>query len=158
METRFLFPNRFKNVGWILLIPSVIAGVFFLLNDSEPSFLDMNVFAIYSEAIFQKSGFWMFIENNISDELIGIFLIIGAILIACSKEKQEDEFIAKIRLESLLWSTYVNYICLLLGMIFVYEIGFYMVMVFNMFTLLIFFLIRFNYILYKSSKTSDNEK
>ena len=158
METRFLFPNRFKKVGWMLLIPSFIAGVFFLLNDLEPLFLDVNVFAIYSEAIFQKSGFFMFVENNITDELIGVFLIIGAILIACSKEKQEDEFIAKIRLESLLWATYVNYLCLLIGMIFVYEIGFYMVMIFNMFTLLIFFLFRFNFILYKSSKTNDNEK
>lgn len=158
METRFLFPNRFKKVGWMLLIPSFIAGIFYLIHDIGPSFLDMHVFAIYAEGLCEPNSFFKIIENNIADELIGSFLIIGAILVACSKEKEEDEFIAKIRFESLLWATYVNYLCLFISILFVYEIGFYMVMVFNMFTLLLFFLIRFNFILYKTSKNNDNEK
>jgi len=47
---------------------------------------------------------------------------------------------------------------LLLATLFVYGGIFYSVIVFNMFTLLIFFLIRFNYVLYKNSKRAVNEK
>lgn len=158
METRFLFPNRFKKIGWVLLIPSVIVGLFTFFTDYHFEFLDVNVFALYTESFMKPGGFFKIIENNIMDELAGIFLIVGAILVACSKEKNEDEFIARIRLESLLWAMYVNYFLLLLSILFVYDVGFYSIMVFNMFTLLLFFLIRFNFILYKTSKTDPNEK
>ena len=67
--------------------------------------------------------------------------------------KDEDEYIAQIRLESLLWATYINYGFLLFSILFVYGLGFYQIMVFNIFTLLVIFLVRFNFILYKSAKS-----
>ena len=90
--------------------------------------------------------------------MLGIFIIIGALFAACSKEKIEDEFIAQTRLESLLWATYINYSLLLFAMIFLYGMEFYTVLIFNMFTHLLIFLLRFNYILYKNNKAIQNEK
>ena len=102
--------------------------------------------------------FFSITENNILDEIIGLLLIIGALLIAFSKEKSEDEFISKIRLESLVWATYINFAILIFTIIFIYDMIFFWVLVFNMFTVLIFFIIRFNWALYKSKNQIKDEE
>jgi len=89
------------------------------------------------------------IENNILNEILGTLIIISSLLIAFSKEKQEDEFIAKIRLACLVWATYLNFAILLFAIIAVYGIPFFYVMNFNMFTIPIFFIITFNWQLRK---------
>lgn len=161
MKTKILFPNQFKSIGWILLVPSAILGVLILFFNFKLKFLDLNVFAIYSGGIDFLGGsatIMGFEKNNITDEIIGILFLIGAIFVAFSKEKQEDEFIAKTRLESLVWATYINYAILILCFLFFFNIGFLVVMIFNMFTILVFFIIRFYYILYKSKKSLSHEK
>ncbi len=158
MKTRFLFPYSFKRMGWIMLVPSFLVGLIVFIMDYQFPFLDVKVFAIANSFPFSSNAKFSFTSNNITDELLGIFIIVGALFVACSKEKAEDEFIAQTRLESLLWATYINYSLLLLAMIFVYGIEFFSVLVFNMFTHLIIFLVRFNYILYKNNKAIQYEK
>ncbi len=158
MKTNYLFPYQMKKFGWILFIPGIILGIFFLIDQSEPNFLNVTVFSIAKQAIFSDSQFFTLTENNILDEIIGLLLIIGAILIAFSKEKYEDEFISKIRLESLVWAIYLNYAVLILTLIFIYEMIFFWVLVFNMFTILFFFIIRFNWVLMKSKKQIRDEE
>ncbi len=158
MKTNYLFPNQFKRIGWFLFIPGIILGVVFLMSQSEYSILNVKVLSIAEQPFFGDTVFFTFPENNILDEITGILLIIGALLIAFSKEKAEDEFIAKIRLESLVWATYLNYGILVLTIIFVYDMIFFWVLVFNMFTVLIFFIIRFNWALYTSKKQIRDEE
>jgi hypothetical protein len=154
MKTKNLFPNHFKRIGWIILIPSAILGILAVLDDFKFEFLGhVKMLALYSDRF--PGGI---VDNNISDEIFGILCIIGAILVAFSKEKYEDEFIAKIRTESLVWATYINYAVLIFCLLFFYDIGFLYVMEFNMFTILIFFIIRFYYMLYKSNKSLSHEK
>lgn len=158
MKTSYLFPNQFKSIGWFLFIPGIILGMVFLILQSEYSFLNVKVFSIAEQPFFGDTIFFTFPENNILDEISGILLIIGALLIAFSKEKSEDEFISRIRLESLVWATYLNYAILMLTIVFVYDLIFFWVLVFNMFTLLIFFIIRFNWALYTSKKQIRDEE
>jgi hypothetical protein len=158
MKTNYLFPNHFKKIGWLLFIPGIILGIVYLIYQSDISLFDIKVFAIAEKVIFNDADFFTISENNVLDEISSILLIIGALLIAFSKEKTEDEFISKIRLESLVWATYINYAILILAIIFVYDITFFWVLVFNMFTLLVFFLIRFNWALYKSKNQISNEE
>jgi len=63
--------------------------------------------------------------------------------------------IAAIRIRSLVWATYINYGILLLAILFVYEFSFFNVLVFNMFTLLIFFILRFNWELFRLKGNLD---
>ena len=77
-------------------------------------------------------------------------------LIAFAKEKVEDEFISKLRLTSLLWAISINYILLLIGILTVYGLDFLNVLFYNMFTPLVIFIIRFNFLYYKYSR--ENEK
>jgi len=147
----YLFHNKYKKIGWIILVPSVIVAYFSLFHEWQPDFLDVKVPAIISDKEGLNFDYKLFkmIENNILNEILGILIIISSLLIAFSKEKQEDEFIAKIRLECLVWATYLNFAILLFAIIAVYGIPFFYVMNFNMFTIPIFFIITFNWQLRK---------
>jgi hypothetical protein len=154
METRFLLPNKCKLIGWILLIPSSIIGLLVIFKEFKFKFLEFRVFTISSggTAPWSSTNFLNFEKENITGTITGVIFLVGALLVALAREKNEDEFISKKRLESLLWATIINYLILLFCFLFFYEFGFMYVMIFNMFTTLILFIIRFNYILYRASK------
>lgn len=158
MKPKLLFPNQFKRIGWFILVPSTILGILILFFDFELEFLNSKVFYIYSESFLSPGNTFGFDSNNITNEIVGILFIIGSIFVAFSRESHEDEFISKTRLESLVWATYANYAILIFCFLFFYDFGFFYVMIFNMFTILIFFITRFYYILYKSNKSLSYEK
>ncbi len=158
MTNKLLLPNKFKMIGWVILIPATIAGILLTITGYEADWLSSRVFAFFNEEAFGHTQFFNMITVNITNTLIGSIFIVGAMLVCFSKEKKEDEFIANLRLSSLLWSVWVNYALLLIAFLFVYGLAFFNVMICNMFTILIIFIIRFNYILYKNSKNMTDEK
>jgi len=152
MSSKLLLPNRFKGIGWFLFIPSTIVGVMISLTGFEARWLKTIVFAIFNDEMMGKSQSFSLIETNVTNTVVGILFIVGAVFVGFSKEKREDEFIAKLRLSSLLWAVWVNYVLLLLAFLFVYGTAFLTVMIYNMFTVMIIFIVRFNYIFHKNSK------
>lgn len=158
MKTHFLFPNKYKIIGWILFVPSIIILLIDILFEVNlDNNLNVKVFALYQDSFSDKSHFCSIIENTISDELLTISLIIGGMLICLSKLKNEDEYISKIRYESLVWSTYLNYGLIVFFTIFLYGMPYLNVLFYNMFTLFFFFIIRFHYMIYKLNTNSDDE-
>ena len=155
MKTNYLFPNKFKRIGWIIFIPSAIIGLATLILEFEPKCLNFSVPAIFIDEIFGKIELFGMVENNMLNEILGILLIISSLLVAFSKEKIEDEYISKIRLESLVWAVYINYGILLVAFLFVFNFSFFWVMVGNIFTVLLIFIIKFNWQISKL-KTSAN--
>ena len=158
MSRSFLFPNRFKLAGWILLVPGVIAGLYLTITDVEPDWLQGRMLSIFPSEFYGSKKAFSIISVNFAATLAGVFSIIGGLLVGFSKEKREDEFIASIRLSALLWAVFVNYSLLLVAFIFIYETAFLSVMVYNMFTVLLLFIMRFHYLIYKSSKSGPDEK
>lgn len=161
MKNHFLFPNSFKKIGWILFVPSFIFSLYILTIDDSFTIdaLNINVLATYNDGLFKSdNAFFKIIENNIGDELYVIGLIVGGILIGFSKLKNEDEMISKIRYESLVWATYFNYAIIILFTIFFFGIGYYSILMFNTFTLLLFFIIRFHYKIYQLNKISNDDE
>jgi uncharacterized protein YacL len=158
MKTRYLFSHKLKHFGWVLFIAGLILGIILMANDFEYPNWEMNVFPLIGENdIFSKTPFtWN--KTNIADEVSAVLLIIGGILVAFSKTKDEDEFISKIRMESLIWATYVNYLVLLVAVLLLFDFTFFNVMICNMFTILFFFILRFHFVLYKSKKDVSNEE
>ncbi|MEC4003609.1 hypothetical protein OX283_002970 [Flavobacterium sp. SUN052] len=159
MKTHFLFPNKYKTLGWILFTPSlfifIISSIFSIDLDK---YFNIKVFAIYEQSIGEKSGFFKIIQDSFSYELLTIFIIIGGLLICFSKLKNEDELITKIRYESLVWATYFNYALILFFTLFLYGMPFLNVIVYNVYTVLIFFMIRFHYMIYKLNKSSSYDE
>ncbi|NDK56261.1 hypothetical protein GWO68_10060 [Pontibacter sp. BT213] len=125
-----------------------------IVSDQDLFTLDATVFALYDDGIFEPDKAFTLTRNNIADELVAIVAIVGGLLAAFSREKDEDEYIAQIRLESLLWATYINYGFLLFSVLFIYGLAFYQVLLLNILTLLLIFLIRFNFILYRSKSAA----
>ena len=158
MKTQFLFPNKYKIIGWILFVPSLITELFVMVtNCNLDKYLNVKVLALYQDTFGDKPHFFSIIQNSISDELLTVGLIIGGLLICFSKLKNEDEYISKIRYESLVWSTYLNYGLIVFFTIFLYGMPYLNVLFYNMFTLIFFFIIRFHYMIYKLNTTSDDE-
>jgi hypothetical protein len=158
MKTNFLLPTHYKKIGWIISIPVLIIGFITSLIDYEPSFLYAKIPAIFINEFFGRKQFIGMVENNLLNEICGVLLIVGFILIAFSKEKMEDEYLSKIRLESLVWAVYVNYAILLLAFILVYDLTFFWVMMANIYTVLVFFIIRFNWKVWQLQKTFQHEE
>lgn len=159
MKTHFLLPNSFKKIGWLLFIPALFLTVLFSIIQSDAdSYLNVTTFAIYQETIGQKSGFFSLIENSITDELLTIAMIVGGLFIGFSKLKNEDEYIAKIRYESLVWATYLNYGLILFFTVFIFGMPYLNVLFYNMFTLLLFFIVRFHFKLYQLNKAAANDE
>ncbi len=116
------------------------------------------MFTIYSEGFSHHPVFLGLISVNLMNTVIGVPCLLGALLVAFSKEKNEDEFIANTRFESLLWATYVNYAVLIFCFLFFYSFEFLSVMILNMFTILFFFIARFHFILYFKTAKSMSHK
>ena len=96
MKTHFLFPNKFKKLGWILFIPSLLLGsILFISGIDFGNYFKMNVFAIYSDQFLSGTNFFTIIENGVLDEIILVLIIVGAILISFSKTKNEFHFLIK---------------------------------------------------------------
>ena len=159
-EVMDLFPSKYKILGWVLLLIGVVLGIILMINEFDYPNWSMSVFPLIGE----ESGFLtrneslVWADNNVADEVASVLMIIGGILVAFSKTKDEDEFISKIRMESLIWATYVNYGILLLTIMLVFDMSFFNVLIYNMFTILFFFILRFNYILIKSRKLLNDEE
>lgn len=148
MKSNYLLSNSYKIPGWILLIVGIVIGVFLVASEYESDILEMNVLAIYNgDSLFDNNnGFFKILENSILDEIVALSIIIGGLLVGFSKEKVEDEFIYKLRKDSLVWAIIFNYIVLMFAIIFIYDFTFFDVLVYNMFTPLLFFIIRFNFL------------
>ena len=158
MKLNYLFPNKYKKIGWLIFIPSAIIGLITLILDFEPNSLDFNVPAIFIEELLGDKHFFGIVNNNILNEILGVLILLSSLLVAFSKEESEDEYISKIRLESLVWAVYFNYAILLISSLFIFDFAFLWVMIFNMFTILLFFIIRFNWQIYKLKKFAHYEK
>lgn len=149
MRQSLLLPNRYKLIGILLLIPSLLLGIAVRFNEFKFDFLTVINPLKTSDPL---SGTTI----NFTDEVALTGLIIGLLFIAFAREKQEDEYIRSLRLESLQWAVLVNYILLIIATWLVHNFAYLDVMVYNMLTVLIFFIIRFAVMLHKN-KSIINE-
>ncbi|MBS0026302.1 hypothetical protein ACTJJ0_08005 [Chitinophaga sp. 22321] len=138
MKSRYLLPHAYKKIGGILLL-LFIAFYLVLQLGFNIKWLDAN------NSTLSIDGY--------TDEVVVTGLIISLLMIAFSKEKNEDEFIATVRLESLQWGIYISYGLLVVATWSFYGLNYFSVMVYNMFTPLIFFIIRFHYVIIKNRRT-----
>ena len=67
------------------------------------------------------------------------------------EEKKEDEYINQIRLNSLQNSVFFNYILLFFCIVFIHGIPFFHVMIYNLFTIILIYILRFHFLIYKNA-------
>lgn len=148
MQTKLLLPNRYKSIGILLFIVSLILGIMVRFSDFEFELLTV---------VIKEKGINVMNENmNFTDEFALTGIIISLLFIAFAREKNEDEFITRTRLESWQWAVLINYILLLVATWAVHGFAFIDVMMYNMLTIPIIFIIRFHYVLYKTRSFIEN--
>jgi hypothetical protein len=113
--------------------------------------------------LFKKTLDWVAVtyknaKEVIGDEVLLSCLIIGGLLVGFSRLKHEDEYTSQIRYESLVWATYFNFGIMLLATVFVYGTAYFNVLVANVFTLLLFFIVRFHIKLSQINKAARDEE
>lgn len=151
MLKNYLFPNKYKIFGWCLFVPSLIIGILAVGYDWTPSILDIHIPDMFQKVNSSPSNSIInFGDENLLNEIIGLVIIIGGLLAAFSKEKIEDEYIMSIRLQSLLSAVFVNYGVLAISLFLFYGTDFLWVLMFNMYTILIIYIIIFNWKLRKA--------
>jgi cytochrome bd-type quinol oxidase subunit 2 len=163
MKTKFLLPVKFKTIGWILLGIAILLSLWINVIGDIPFLAQAKILCVYYSGFpFEQNPadghFFQYHQTNLQLDIIGILAIVGCLFVAFARLRTEDEYISKIRLESLVWATYVNFILLIIAIIAVYGIDFLDVMIYNMITILVLFIIRFHFILYRMRKIKENEK
>jgi hypothetical protein len=140
MNSSLLLHHKNKRIGAMILAAFFVLGIFVRFADFQLPFLTIPR---------RETGI---LDNtiNLTDELALTGIIVGLLLIAFSREKVEDEFIGKMRLESLQWAVLINYILLIAATWLVHGFAYIDVMMYNMLTVLIIFIIRFHYTLRKN--------
>ena len=100
MRKNYLFPTTFRKIGLCLFVPFAITSFICLFDGSNEDWLKVNALSVIP---------WGIIKNSLFDELSMIGLTVSLLFIAFSKEKDEDECIANIRSNSLIWATITAY-------------------------------------------------
>lgn len=150
MKTGFLFPHRYRLIGWLVFVPSLALGLAYMYADFGFEFLTILV-PEKSEVRGWKIDGW---PINLTDELAALGIIAGLLMVGFSKERTEDEMVSRLRLDALQWSVYVNYGILALAILLVHGSEFLQVMTYNLFTVLLVFVVRFRWLVFRNARAS----
>ncbi len=147
MLTKILLPHRFQKYGWLMILPFTV--LLFATNYASFEFSWLTSPGIEEGGSISD----FFDKKNFTLELALIGVFASLFLIAFSKEKEEDEYIQKLRLDSLLVAFYANTFILILGTLLFYGFGYLEFMGYNMFTIQLIFIGRFRWVLHKQKRS-----
>lgn len=137
MKTDYLLSPSCKKVGLWLGIPFVLGGLYLLSNGS------------WMDAFLSQIGM-----RDCFDELVVIGLAVSLLLASFSREKDEDECIAHLRMQAWTMAVVSNYLILIVVTLCIYGMSYLNFMAVNMFTVLILFLVVFHWKLWRFRKES----
>lgn len=131
-----LFPHECKVLGWILFLPATLMAI--LVH-------------------YGLCGITTILGSIINDVII-IGIAVGAVLIVCSKEVQEDEMTRALRLASLLNSLYIYIILLITSTLTLSGRNYLEFMAVNMVLLPIIYVIIFSLEMRRYNKMTEDEE
>ena len=151
----YLFPHSYRRIGWWMITISVLLGVIELIKSGD--LLPGKAFAILSSNPFETSSFATIVNTDWTIQIFVIFFSLGLLFIGFSRESVEDEYVAKIRFQALVWSLFVNTILVIITTLFVYGLAYIYVMYFYAFSLLLLFVCRYIYKIYQFNNSNNEE-
>lgn len=165
MKKNYLFPHRFKAIGWVItgitLAATIAAFVVSICYDwhphlKMPALFDDDSLGFLSDE-GENPGFFKMADCSIFTFIL-IFMTIGLILVGFSKEKVEDEFVRQLRERSLVWATLVSAAVFLFGTLTIYGMVYTYFAYSIYFIFLLLFIIKFNVSLHRFNKGGENEE
>ncbi len=147
MKNSLLIPGKYKVIGWIIFILSACLGV-------ANSYWEYKIPGFG----FPVKNAELFADYNLTNELALAGLIIGLMMISFSKEKMEHDYLTLIRLECWQWSVLISFgVLFILNFVF-YGTTFYSFLVYNMFTVPLIFIAKFNFSLYLLRREREEDE
>jgi len=133
MKSVPMLPYPYKWPGLLTAIIGLIIGTAAMYFDFRPDWLAVTT---HPDMPFMNT-------QNLIDEVTLSLILIGLMVVAFSRERTEDEFVAHIRLHSLLWSFAVYYAIVLISVWIFYDEKFWSVMIYHLFMPLLFYVVLF---------------
>ncbi|MFT6998728.1 MAG: hypothetical protein ACJAQ4_002491 [Cryomorphaceae bacterium] len=156
-----LFPHSYRYAGWPLLIAGLILGFFLVFFDLSISWLDIKVLSLggdYDLFLTQtEPSFLNFVDDNFTNEMVALLVLIGSVLVAFSKEKVEDEFFQQLRFESIIWALKIQSAALLVAILFLYNFAFLSFMMIALVSFYVLYIGRYHYQSMKLKKGAHAE-
>lgn len=90
-------------------------------------------------------------HEGIGNTMNSILAAVGVWLLVFSEEKTEDEYIAKLRLESFYWAGLVNTFLIIIFSLTLFDEDFLYSMIFEMYAIPLLAFLRFKYVLFKNN-------
>ena len=148
MNKILLLPYPFKKIGWALFIPTSLFGLMMAFDgfNGFPSYL------LPGEMIAGSAA------DAACNTIAIIGVLVGSLFITCSRERIEDELIARIRLNALLAALYVNIAAAVIATLALYGFDYLYVMVVNLVSLPILFLVIERMMLRRLGKEAAHEE
>jgi hypothetical protein len=143
MKSHFLFPYWCRYLGWGLVVLHVPLSLYGHANgmtnilDNGPG----------TQGLFTGEHLFFICTS--------LLMATGLFFVAFAKEKVEDEQIWHIRLDSLRWAIYVNYLILITSLVFIEDVGH--ILELNLWVPLIFFIIRFRWVIFRLNRSLNRE-
>jgi hypothetical protein len=145
MLTKFLLPYPLKFVGLALFLPLALLLILSGVYEFELSWLTWDGFRKEGNLFYGS-------DENFTYEIAYVGTFLSLFLIAFSKERIEDEYIQKLRLDSLLLAFYLYSLISIVGTLVFYSFDYLLFMGYNTFSLQVFFIVRFRWVLMNQQK------
>lgn len=157
MKKNYLLPHRFKLVGLIMLFPFLAACIWLLLGPCEGEWFKLTVPALYTLDLNSTREWFSMTVTDPVNEICMLGLLVSLVFLALSKEKDEDEMTAVVRIQSFVWSFWATAIMVLIAILFVYDFAFLHFAFASVFVCFILYICKFNYEMTIIRRT-ENEK
>ncbi len=139
---------RWKFAGWFLILAGTILATRYIWFDFRFS---IPVFAVFSW--FLEKKFLAIFPTNFSDETVLIFLVAGFFLVVFSKSKNFKN--SKTKATALWRALFVNTVIMLFSILFIYGQGFVFMLIFNLISIFIIYLIFLAFAQRKAAKENS---
>lgn len=148
MNKILLLPYSFKRIGWVLFIPTALLGLLMAIDgfNGFPTFL-LPDSTTGSETL-----------SRVSNNIVLIGMLLGTLLITCSRERIEDELITRIRLNALLTALYATIGIAVIAALFLYDFAYLYFLIFNLCLLPVLFLVIERVMLWRLGKEAAHEE
>ena len=157
MKQNYLLPHGFKRVGLIMLVPFLAACIWLLCGPCEGDWFLVDVPALFTLDIASTSEWFGMTVTDPVNEICMLGLLVSLVFLALSKERDEDEMTAVVRMQSFVWSFWCTAILMLVAILFVYDLAFMYFAFASVFVCFIMYICKFNYEMIKIRRT-ENEK
>jgi hypothetical protein len=142
MKARFLFPYWSRYLGYACILAHVP------IMALSPNGFQHRPHTVPEDPALFNSDHLFFIGT-------ALLMLTGLFLVAFSKEKIEDEQISRLRLDSLQWAIFFNYVLLIITLVFTNRMNFRDILELNLWIPLLFFVIRFRWAIFRLNQSMN---